>query len=176
MAQTEYERSDAAKDAEQTGEVSRVNELIGLITTDVKQLVADEVALAKAELIPSGKHAGIGSGMFAGAGYFALNGLSLWFIAGALGIGRLFGAPTGWASLGFVVMGLLVLLVAGVLALIGKSQMDKVKGPEKAISNGKAVIEEAKLAITRANTRQQTMALEVKSMDHPDLHNPGNLG
>ena len=114
--------------------------------------------------------------MFAGAGYFALNGLSLWFIAGALGIGRLFGAPTGWASLGFVVMGLLVLLVAGVLALIGKSQMDKVKGPEKAISNGKAVIEEAKLAITRANTRQQTMALEVKSMDHPDLHNPGNLG
>ena len=168
MAQTDYERSDAAKDAEQTGEVSRVNELIGLITTDVKQLVADEVALAKAELIPSGKHAGIGSGLFAGAGYFAL-------IAGALGIGRLFGAPTGWASLGFLVMGLLVLVVAGVLALIGKSQIDKVKGPEKAISNGKAVVEEAKLAISRANTRQQTMALEVKSMDDPDLNNPGNL-
>lgn len=160
---------------EPTGDVSRVSELITNITNDLKQVVADEVALAKAELVPAGKHAGIGSGLFAGAGYFALNGLSLWFLAGALGIGALFGAPTGWAALGFVIMGLLVLLVAGVLALIGKAQIGKVKGPQKAISNGKAVVQEAKLALTRANARQQTMALEVKSMDHPDVDNPGNL-
>lgn len=173
MAQTDFQRTDGP-DADD-GEVSRVSELVKLITADVKQLVSDEVALAKAELVPAGKHAGIGSGSFAGAGYFLLNGLSLLFLSGALGIAKLFGAPTGWVSIGFVIMAVIVLVIAGGLVLFGKSHMDKVKGPEKAISNGKAVVEEAKLAITRANARQQTMALEKKSMDHPDVANPGNL-
>ena len=169
MAQTD------PKDPAQPAEGSRASELIKLITADVKELVADEVALAKAELKPAGKFAGIGGGAFGAAGYFALNGISLWFLAGALGIGRLFGAPTGWAAIGFLVMGLLVLLVAGGLALFGKSQFDKVKGPEAAISNGKAVVKEAQLALSRANARAQTAELEVKSFDHPDLKNPGNL-
>ena len=153
MAQTD------PKDPAQPAEGSRASELIKLITADVKELVADEVALAKAELKPAGKFAGIGGGAFGAAGYFALNGISLWFLA----------------AIGFLVMGLLVLLVAGGLALFGKSQFDKVKGPEAAISNGKAVVKEAQLALSRANARAQTAELEVKSFDHPDLKNPGNL-
>ena len=47
-----------------------VGDLIKSITDDVKQLVRDEVALAKAELIPAAKNGGIGAGLFAGAGYF----------------------------------------------------------------------------------------------------------
>lgn len=175
MSTTDFERTDVNADATPDTEVSRASELIQLITADLKQVVTDEIALAKAELQPAGKFAGIGSGMFAGAGYFALNGLSLLFIAGALGLGRVFGAPTGWAAVGFVAMAVIVLIIAGILALIGKSNIDKIQGPEKTISNAKAIVAESKAAVTRANARQQTMALEVKSMEHPDITNPGNL-
>lgn len=145
-----------------------VGDLTKLISEDVKALVKSEIDLAKAELVPSAKHAGVGAGLFGGAGYFAMNGVSLLFLAGALGIGKLFGAPTGWVALGFVIMAVLIFLVAGILALIGKGQFSKVKGPERAIAQAETSIQAVKGAIARGNADAKTAELERKTFRNPD--------
>lgn len=149
-----------------------VGDLTKLISEDVKTLISDEIALAKAELIPSAKHAGIGAGMFGGAGYFAMNGLSLLFLAGALGISALFKAPTGWVALGFAIMAVLVFLIAGILALVGKGQFGKVKGPERTIVQAQTSIQAVKGAIARGNAEAKTAELERKTFRSPDRVEP----
>lgn len=145
-----------------------VGDISKLISADVKALVTDEIELAKAELIPSAKHAGIGAGMFGGAGYFIMNTLSLLFLAGALGIGALFGAPTGWIALGFVIMAVVVAIIGAILALIGKGQMGKVKGPERTIAQAQTSIEAIKGAIVRGNADAKTTELERKNFRYPE--------
>lgn len=125
-----------------------VGDIVKGITDDVKVLVKGELDLAKAELKPAAKHGGVGAGMFGGAGYFGLNALSLLFIAGALGIAQGFGLA--WA-LGFVIMAGVLLVVAGILALIGKAQIGKVKGPEAAIAEANVSVASVKEAVARGN-------------------------
>ncbi|MGO1973526.1 MAG: phage holin family protein [Propionibacteriaceae bacterium] len=125
-----------------------VGDIVKGITEDVKVLVKGELDLAKAELKPAAKHGGVGAGLFGGAGYFGLNALSLLFIAGALGIAHGFGFDW-W--LGFVIMAGVLLVLAGVLALIGKAQVGKVKGPEQAIEEANESVESVKKAVERGN-------------------------
>ena len=73
-----------------------VGEIIQGITDDAKLLVSDTVELAKTEIIPSAKNAGIGAGLFGAAGYFGINALTLLYIAAALGLVR----PRGDALVG----------------------------------------------------------------------------
>ena len=47
-------------------------ELVKELSHEVSQLVREEIALAKAEMIQKGKHAGIGAGMLSGAAVLAL--------------------------------------------------------------------------------------------------------
>ncbi|OYO24161.1 hypothetical protein CGZ93_04910 [Enemella dayhoffiae] len=145
-----------------------LSDVAKLISEDVKALVQGEIALAKAELVPSAKHAGVGAGLFGGAGYFAMNGLSLLFIAGALGIAALFKAPTGWIALGFVIMAVVVFVIAGILALVGKGQLQKVKGPERTIEQAQTTIETIKGSIARATADAKTKELERKNFRHPE--------
>lgn len=163
-------------DAEHDAAGRGVGDLAKLISEDVKTLVKGEIDLAKAELIPSAKHAGVGAGMFGAAGYVGLNGLSLLFIAGALGLAKLFGAPTGWVSLGFVAMAVICFVVAGVLALLGKGQLGKVKGPERTQAHAQATVDQVKAALTRANAEVKTSELERKNFTHsevPDVDHGG---
>ena len=60
-----------------------LGDIVKSITGDVKQLVRDEVQLAKSELVPAAKNAGIGAGMFGAAGYFAICALSVLYFAAA---------------------------------------------------------------------------------------------
>ena len=78
-----------------------VGDLIKSITEDVKQLVRDEVALAKAELIPAAKNGGMGAGLFAGAGYFAISALSVLYLAAGFGLASSSAGTSGsacWSS------------------------------------------------------------------------------
>src|SRR5918999_3452540 len=93
-----------------------VGDIIKGISDDVKLLVRDEIALAKAELIPAAKNGGIGAGLFAGAGYFAICALSLLYFAAAFGLADAFDWPN-W--LGFLVVGIVLFVVAGVCAGVG---------------------------------------------------------
>lgn len=125
-----------------------VGDLVKNITDDVKVLVRGEVELAKSELSASAKNAGAGAGMFGAAGYLALNAVSLLFLAGALALAMLVPLP-----LGFVLMAVILLVIAGILALIGKSRIKKVKGPEETVSEAKATGDAVKTAVDRGKTQ-----------------------
>ena len=110
-------------------EQSDIAEVIKNIQADVITIVKGEIELAKAELVPQAKAAGVGAGLFGGAAYVALSGAALLFSGLAfwlsLGFQAWFGLELLTAlTLGFLVMAVVFFLVAGVLALIGKSQMN----------------------------------------------------
>ena len=124
-----------------------VGDLIKSITDDVKQLVRDEVALAKAELIPAAKNGGIGAGLFAGAGYFAICALSVLYFAAGFGLAELF----DWGYwLGFLVVGVALFLVAGICGGIGFLLVKRVKAPEKTIAQANRTVTEVKVAAQQA--------------------------
>lgn len=118
-----------------------VGELVSRASGQLSDLVRQEMQLAMAEVSGKGKRAGIGGGLFGGAGIMAF----VAFLALATAaIAALALVLPVWAS-ALIVAGVL-LLVAGVMALIGKSQIGKAKPPtpEKAISSMKADVTEIK--------------------------------
>ncbi len=110
-----------------------LGELVATATKDLSVLVSQEVALAKAELKKEVAHAGKGAGMLGGAGVTGLFALIFLSIAAAYAISW-FGIGLGW---GFFIVGMVYLLLAAVLALLGKKQISKVGPPEKTIATVK---------------------------------------
>jgi hypothetical protein len=133
-----------------------VGDIIKGITDDVKHLVQSEIELAKAELIPSAKKAGIGAGMFGGAGYFGINGLTLLYVAAALGIYAL--GLSLWLS--FLIVAVALLLVAAILGLIGLRNVKKIKGPEKTIAQAQKSIAEIKGAVQHGTAAAKAPMIE----------------
>lgn len=116
-----------------------VGQLVVDIKRDLTDLVKTEVALAKAELADDAKAAGIGAGMFAGAALLGFFALMLLLIAGALALALVL---PYWAS--FLLVGGVLLLLAGVLALVGKGRISKVKAPERTIATAKSSVQALK--------------------------------
>ncbi|MCI1749331.1 MAG: phage holin family protein [Acidipropionibacterium sp.] len=126
-------------------DTSQVSEIIATLKSDGQSLVQDNIALAKAELKPAAIHAGLGGGMFGGAGYFAINAASLFFIAAGFALSLWAQHLWGWTLflcllVGFGVMGVLLLILAGILALIGKSQIGKVQPPTATVAEAKQTV------------------------------------
>jgi uncharacterized membrane protein YqjE len=119
-------------------------ELVQRASEQVSRLVRDEIALAKAELAEKGKHAGIGIGLFGTSGVFALYGVGA-AIATLIIVFDLF-LPLWLAALIWTVA---LFVVAGIMALIGKSQVTKAVPPEPkaAIASVKADVDEVKHAV-----------------------------
>jgi hypothetical protein len=124
-----------------------VGDIIKGIADDVKLLVRDEIALAKAELIPAAKNGGIGAGLFGAAGYFAICALSVLYFALAFGLAAAFGWST-W--LGFLVVGIALFVLAGICGGIGFMLVKKVKPPERAIAQANQTVTEVKAAAQHA--------------------------
>jgi hypothetical protein len=100
-----------------------LGELLGEVSSDLSELVRQELALAKAEATQTASRAGKGAGMLAGAalaGFFVLLFLS---IAGWWALGNVIGRS--WSAL--VVM-LVWAVIAAVLAVLGRSALTAVKG------------------------------------------------
>ncbi|GAA2037734.1 hypothetical protein GCM10009756_33140 [Pseudokineococcus marinus] len=116
-----------------------VGQLVVDIKRDLTDLVRTEVALAKAELADDAKAAGIGAGLFAGAALFGFFALMLLLVGGALALALVL--PT-WAS--FLIVGGVLVLLAGVLALVGKGRISKVKAPERTIATAKSSVQALK--------------------------------
>lgn len=124
------------------------------ITADVKALVQAEIELAKAEILPKAKSAGIGGGLLGAAGYFAICAASLLYVAAAIGVGILLGSSVGVVpgiALGFLIVGVVILLLAGILAFVGQGKLKALKNatPELTVSNAKGVVADVKGAVTR---------------------------
>lgn len=134
----------------------KVADLIKDIRGDVQLQVNDLGELAKSELVPSAKNAGIGGGLFGAAGYFGLNAATLLYIAAALGLAAL-GLPY-WAA--FLVVAGVLLLIAAIAAGIGYTRIKKVKAPEKTIANGKALVSELSSAVNRATAAASAPRIE----------------
>lgn len=125
-----------------TTEPTKLNQVIDALS----EFASTESELAAAELKPAAKHAGIGSGLFAGAATLLLHALWMLVIAAALAIGWLLASVTSlspWASitLGFLICAVLSIIIAAVLALIGKSQIGKVRKPEATLAEAKATLQ-----------------------------------
>lgn len=110
-------------EAEQRAANNSVGELLSDVTRNLSTLMRQEVALAKAEITESGKNAGKGAGMFAGAavgGHFVLLFLSLALMWGLDAL-----MPIGWAA---VIVAVIWGIIAAVLAALGKKEMKQIRG------------------------------------------------
>lgn len=111
-------------------EEASLGELVGRLSEQSSRLVHDEVALAKAELQASVKHAGVGVGLFGSAGFFALLGVIT--LVGSAVAALALVLDTWLAAL---VVAAVLFVLAGVAALVGKKQVSQVGGPERTIEN-----------------------------------------
>lgn len=113
-----------------------VGQLVAEATKDISEIVRAEVALAKAELALSAKNGAVAGGLFGVAGYFGMLASVLLTIAAAYGLTAL-GLAVGWA---FVIVAAVLLLIAAILALIGRSRVSRVGPPERAIRSTKQAL------------------------------------
>jgi Putative Actinobacterial Holin-X, holin superfamily III len=102
-----------------------LGELVQDLSRQTSTLIRQEMRLAQAELAEKGRHAGKGAGMFGGAGAVALYGVGALVAAAILGLATV---VEPWIAAAAVGAGLL--LIAGVLALTGKKELDEA-GPPK---------------------------------------------
>ena len=113
-----------------------LGQLVAQASDDLSGIVRAEIALAKAELRTDVKNAAVGGGMFGAAGYLGLLATVTLVIAAAYGLVAAGLAP--W--LAFLIVTVALLLIAGVLALIGRSRVRKLAPPERTIRNAQATI------------------------------------
>jgi Putative Actinobacterial Holin-X, holin superfamily III len=110
---------------ERTADDRPLGELVQDLSRQTSTLIRQEMQLAQAELAEKGRHAGKGAGMFGGAGLVALYGVGALIAAAILGLATVL---EPWIAAAAVGVGLL--LIAGVLALTGKKELDEA-GPPK---------------------------------------------
>ncbi len=116
-------------------------ELIARLSDQTRVLIRDEMRLAQAEYSAKAKHAVTGLGMFGAGGLLAFYGLAALVAAGVLGLAVVL---PGWAAA--LVVGGALLAVAGLVALLGKQQVQEASpaSPERTVSSVKRDISEAK--------------------------------
>jgi membrane protein len=114
-----------------------VGQLVSDATEQITRLVRDEMRLAAAELQRKGKRLGAGAGLLSGAGVLAFYGGAALVAALILGLATLL---VPW--LAALIVGVAVLGVAGVLALVGKKQVQRVSPlvPEESAASVKTDI------------------------------------
>ena len=105
--------------------------LVHDLTEQTRELVRGEMALAKAELSDTVKHAGIGAGLFGGAGVIALYGGGALVAAAIAGLAVVLDV---W--LAALIVGVVLLAVAGVAALLGKKQVTQATPAVPATQRG----------------------------------------
>jgi Flp pilus assembly protein TadB len=129
MAQTVHEPNAAQRSTA---------ELVKTASEQISRLVRDELRLAQAELARKGKHAGVGAGLFGAGGLLALYGVAAVLTAVILLLAYV--VPAWLAAL---IVGVVLLAVAGVLALVGRSQVKQATPvvPEGSVRSVKADIE-----------------------------------
>ena len=113
------------------GEDPTLGALVHDMTQQMSTLVRDEMRLAQAEMTQKGKAAGLGIGLFGGAGLVALYGVATLIATVILALAL---AVPAWVSA--LVVTVVLFAVAGVLALVGKKNVSQATPakPEQAIA------------------------------------------
>ena len=102
-----------------------LGKLVQDLSRQTSTLIRQEMRLAQAELTEKGRHAGKGAGMFGGAGVVALYGVGALATAAILGLATVLEPWIAAAAIGVV-----LLVIAGILALTGKKEIEEA-GPAK---------------------------------------------
>jgi uncharacterized membrane protein YqjE len=101
-----------------------IADLVKQLSDQTTTLVRQEIDLAKAELALKGKQAGVGAGLFGGAGMFGLYALGALTACVILALAT---AMTGW--LAALIVTAIYGAIAGVLALTGKNKVKQGAPP-----------------------------------------------
>lgn len=123
-----------------------IGELASQLSEQVSRLVRDEIALAMAETKERGKKLGIGAGLFGGTAVLG------WFAIGVLISAAILGLATAVdAWLAALIVGVVLLLIAGVLALVGKKDLQQGAPPvpTEAISSVQKDVDAVREAVKR---------------------------
>ncbi|GGR62933.1 membrane protein [Nocardioides luteus] len=118
-----------------------MGELVSRLSEEMSSLVRGEMELARLELTEKAKHAGKGAGAFGGAGLVALYGLGVLIATAILALALVMDA---W--LAALIVGVVLLVIAGVMAMVGKKQVSEgtPMKPERATENVKRDVEAVK--------------------------------
>lgn len=118
-----------------------LGELVKQLSEQSSRLARQEVELAKAELAVKSKRAGVGAGMFGGAGAFGFYGFGALTAAAILALAT---AVDGW--LAALIVAVVYGAIAGILALQGKHKVQQATPPipEEAAESVKEDVQWAK--------------------------------
>lgn len=97
-----------------------MGELVSRLSEEISGLVRGELDLARRELTEKARHTGKGAGAFGAAGVVALYGLGALIVTAILALALVMDA---W--LAALLVGVVLLLVAGGIALFGKRQVSE---------------------------------------------------
>jgi VIT1/CCC1 family predicted Fe2+/Mn2+ transporter len=120
---------------------SSATDLLKQVSEQTQRLIRQELALARLELTDKAKHAGIGVGMLVGAGLVAF------FAAGILVATLVLVLATALdAWLAALIVAVALLALAGLLAVLGKGQLERATppAPEQTIESVKTDVEEVR--------------------------------
>lgn len=153
-------------------ETRQLGDIVATLKSDGQSLIQDNIALAKAELKPAAIHAGVGGGLFGGAGYFAINAATLLYLCGSFALSLWAQHLWGWDLLlclvvGFGAGGVILLVLAGILALVGKAQISKVEPPRQTILEARQSVASLKSAFQHGKYNATSAALAEKEHKDP---------
>lgn len=122
-----------------------LGELVGTLTQQLTNLIKGEIELVKAQVAEKGQKFGIGIGLFVGAGVMAFFALAVLITTVILALAN---AVPAWLAALIVAVALLIL--AALLAFVGKKSIDKANEVEVSspVASVKADIEIVKEGFT----------------------------
>ncbi|MDQ3608189.1 MAG: phage holin family protein [Actinomycetota bacterium] len=118
------EGQESSRRTQAESEEPSTGDLVKQLTEQTKTLVKQEMRLAQAELQEKGKKVGIGAGMFGIGGLVAFFGAATLIAALVLALAT---ALAPWLSA--LIVGVVLLAVAGGAALVGKKQIEQATPP-----------------------------------------------
>ena len=128
-----------------------LGQIVKELTADISMLFRSEIALLKLEIKDTVAKLGGGAAMFAGAAFVALFGLAFLFVTLTLGLVAL-GVPAWVSSL---IVTVVLFVVAGVLAMIGKKKFAQVNFvPSESVQQIKADVEAIKADFQRVRSKE----------------------
>ena len=118
-----------------------VGDLVKQLSEQTATLVRKEMQLGQLEMQAKAKRGGLGAGLFGGAGLIAAFGVGTLVAAAVAAL-----ATTLALWLSALIVGAVLLAVAGIAALMGKKQVEQAvpPAPEQAVESGKRTIDEVK--------------------------------
>lgn len=121
-------------------------ELVTQLSNEVTRLVRDELRLAQLEVSGKAKKAGVGIGMFGAAGVIALYGVGTLIATAVLALAL---AVDAW--LAALIVAVVLLVVAGIAALVGRRSVREAAPPvpTEALASAQRDLETAKEAAHR---------------------------